>query len=196
MAGRTVEGVWAGKRFYSKAAEEAKELVRSRPTSENLILLGEAHLGATAFRKAGAVFRRTISIDRSNWRAHLGLGQVHFHRRRHKSAEKAFVLALELAAGDDRNVVWNWLGSVYVHQGRYAEAAAAFEYAGEPEAAAQARDLGARERRRAEDLEDAIEVILRPPKGPLWLPSEPPPPPVTVGRMTAVVDDLPAVSVQ
>ena len=179
MAGRTAEGVWAGRSFYSKAAEEAKELVRSHPTSENLILLGEAHLGSTAFRKAGAAFRRVISIDRTNWRGHLGFGAAHFYRRRHKSAEKALVSSLDLAAGNDRLVVWMWLGHVYLNQGRYAEAAAAFEYADEPEAAAQARDLGARARRRAEDLEDSIEAILRPPRGPIWLPGEPPPPPIT-----------------
>ena len=65
MAGRTAEGVWSGRSFYSKAAEEAKELVRSHPTSENLILLGEAHLGSTAFRKAGAALPPR-DLDRPN----------------------------------------------------------------------------------------------------------------------------------
>jgi tetratricopeptide (TPR) repeat protein len=171
-AARTTEGHWARTGYYAKAEEVARGLVRASPNYDHLLLLGEAQLGGERYRPAASNLRRAIARDPADWRAYVALGQTFSHRGRHKRAEVSLRTALPLADGEDRNLVWNWLGLVLYRQGRYAEAAEAYHSAGNAEAAQEVREIQRRVEADRDDLEGLLEEAIRGWRGPLWLPGD------------------------
>lgn len=172
-AARTTEGHWARTGYYAKAEGVARGLVRASPSHDHLLLLGEAQLGGERYKPAASTLRRAISRDPDDWRAYVALGQTFTHRGRHKRAEVSLRTALPLADGEDRNLVWNWLGYVLYRQGRYAEAAEAYHSAGNAEAAQEVREIQRRVAADRDDLEGLLEEAIRR-RGPFWLPGDAP----------------------
>ena len=171
-AARTTEGHWAGIRYYERAAEAARSLVRESPTYDHLLLLGQAQLGAERYKAAASALRRASSLEPDDWRAYMVLGRTFTYRGRHKKAEVSLRTALGLADGEDRNQVLNWIGLVLYRQGRYAEAAEAYHSAGNAEAAQEIREIQRRVAEDRDDLEALLEEAGRRRRGPLWLPGD------------------------
>ncbi len=157
---------------FEQAVAEFQQFVDERPDQHaGHLMLGRSLFAAERYRAAASTLRRAISLDSDDWQAYVVLGQTFAQRGRYKRAEVPLRAALRLADGEDRNLVWNWLGFVLYGQGRYAEAADAYHSGGNSEAAQEVREAQRRAREEAEDFEARVEAIGRggPPK---WLPGD------------------------
>ena len=166
-AGRSAEGFWAGTRIYSRAEDVAKSLAKSSRSYDNLLLLGTAQLGARRYEAATSTFRQAIKLEGSEWFPHFYLGQALTSRERFKKAEKPLKTALGLASDADEKLVWKQLGYVFWCQGKYADAVAAYENAGDFETAQQVRES---ERKAVDDFLDALDALEEPTRRP-WNPA-------------------------
>ena len=107
---------------------------------DNLVLLGQARLGAGRYQAAISTLRRAIKLERNEWLPHYYIGQALTSRGRFKKAESPLGTALELASGSDADLVWKQLGYVFWSQGKYAEAANAYGNAGDFESVRRVRE--------------------------------------------------------
>ena len=158
-AGRSAEGFWAGTRIYSRAEDVAKSLVKSSRSYDNLLLLGEAQLGAGSYDAATSTFRQAIKLERSEWLPHFYVGQALTARERYKRAERPLETALGLASVADEKLVWSQLGYVFWCQGKYAKAAWAYENAGDFESVRRVRES---ERKAVDEYLDALDALKKP----------------------------------
>ena len=140
VVGPGTEGTWARTQVYLRAEEVAERLVESVRNYDNLVLLGQARLGAGRYQAAISTLRRAIKLERNEWLPHYYIGQALTSRGRFKKAESPLGTALELASGSDADLVWKQLGYVFWSQGKYAEAANAYGNAGDFESVRRVRE--------------------------------------------------------
>ena len=148
------------------AEDVAKGLVKSSRSYDNLLLLGAAQLGARRYEAATSTLRQAIKLEGNEWLPHFYIGQALTSRERFKKAEKPLKTALGLASDADEKLVWKQLGYVFWCQGKYGDAVAAYENAGDFETARQVRKS---ERIAVEEYESAIEGLGRRPP---WNPAQ------------------------
>lgn len=126
---------------YARAAEAAKGLVAQAPTFDNLMKLGEAQLGAKQYTEAIQSFNQASSKKSSDWIPYYYMGQASTARQDYSKAEEALQKALRAQPAEkDRLRVYRQLGFVYEKQKRYAEAAKAYESAGDSAGVTRARE--------------------------------------------------------
>lgn len=117
---------------YRQAAEVAGELVASSSTYENLLLLGEAQLGAKRYSAAAETFQRAAQNNTSDWLPLFYVGQAQTATGEYGSAESALKRALDrTSSSQDETRIWRQLAFVYEKQKSYDDAIAAYRKVGD-----------------------------------------------------------------
>ncbi len=118
--------------IYSRAAESARGLAGRQPTYDNLLLLGEAQLGAKQYEAAAGSFGQASSKNAGDWLPHYYAGQARTAQERYNEAESALKKSLSLASrSQDKSKVWSQLGFVYEKQKSFDQAKQAYQNAGD-----------------------------------------------------------------
>jgi tetratricopeptide (TPR) repeat protein len=118
--------------IYSRAAEAARGLAGRQPTYDNLLLLGEAQLGAKQYEAAAGSFGQASSKNAGDWLPHYYAGQARTAQERYNEAESALKKSLSLASrSQDKSKVWSQLGFVYEKQKSFDQAKQAYQNAGD-----------------------------------------------------------------
>ncbi|MDX1501154.1 MAG: tetratricopeptide repeat protein [Thermoanaerobaculia bacterium] len=131
-AGRETPGRDAKLQAYGKAADAAGKLVALNASYDNLMLLGEAQLGAKKYGDAVSSFEKSAAKNTSDWLPNFYQGQAYTALKQYASAEEALRQALEKTNEASNKVrVWKQLGFVYEKQKKYEDAIAAYQRAGD-----------------------------------------------------------------
>lgn len=126
--------------IYGKAVTSAQELVELDASFENLLTLGEVHLGAKNYAAAVSSLQRASTKDPSNWLPYYYLGQANTQLEKYADAMTPLEKARQYARStDDRNKVLSALGFVHEKQKEYAEAIRYYEQAGDQGSVARVR---------------------------------------------------------
>jgi len=169
--------------IYAKAAQSAKALASRDASYDNLLLLGEAQLGAKQYDAAAATFGQAASKNSGDWLPHYYAGQARTADQRYPEAEAALKRALDRAGrSQDKAKIWSQLGFVYEKQKNYPQAKTAYQNAGDSrgvervvkneeiavnnEQAEKEAELAAELKRREQELKDQIKNQAGPPPGP------------------------------
>ncbi len=171
---------------YRKATETAKALAAEQPNYDNLLLLGEAQLGASDYDGAVISFEQAAKNKNGDWLAQFYIGQAQTARQQYGAAEAALKKALaSTSSAADQRRIHKQLGFVYEKLKKFDDAVEAYQRAGDPAGAQRVAEnkriseenLRIEEenkrieelKRKEEELKKALEAL---PGG-----STPPPPP-------------------
>lgn len=117
---------------YARAADVARGLVGKAPTFENLLMLGEAQLGAGQYDAAIASFGQASAKNAGDWLPHFYSGQAQTALTKYSEAEGSLRRAQERATtAGDKARVWRQLGFVYEKQKNFDQAKVAYRSAGD-----------------------------------------------------------------
>jgi tetratricopeptide (TPR) repeat protein len=117
---------------YEKAVEAARALVGLEGKTENLMLLGEAQLGAGRYEEAVATFSQVTAKSPSEWLPHFYIGQAYTALKNYPPAIEALQAALRLANDAGSKVrIQKQLGFVFEKQGNLEQARVAYQAAGD-----------------------------------------------------------------
>jgi Flp pilus assembly protein TadD len=117
---------------YAKAAEVARNLATAQPNYENMLLLGEAQLGAGDYDAAVTTFAQASGKNASDWLPYFYTGQAHTARSAYGPAVEALQKALPKAAkSEEKGRVYRQLGFVYEKQKLFDQAKTAYQNAGD-----------------------------------------------------------------
>lgn len=116
---------------YRRATQTAARLVSADGSYDNVMLQGEAQLGARQYSEAAGSFQRATGLDSRDWLPHYYLGQAYTASGDYTRAESPLRRALELtSASADQVKIWGQLGYVYEKQRSWDQAKAAYGRAG------------------------------------------------------------------
>lgn len=116
---------------YQKAVAAAGKLASSSGSYDNLLLFGEAQLGATRYKEAAGTFQQAASKNSSDWLPLYYLGQAHTATGEYIQAERALKQALDRTnSSRDQVRIWLQLGFVYEKQKDFNQAKVAYQRAG------------------------------------------------------------------
>lgn len=122
----------AKKQAYGKAVEVAQALAAQAPTYDNLLTLGEVHLGAENHRAAMEAFTKAAAKNPNDWLSNYYLGQTFTVQGQYAQAETALQKALAKAGEDaDKKRIWKQIGFVKEKTRDYESAKAAYRNAGD-----------------------------------------------------------------
>ncbi len=117
---------------YEKAIESARALVALEGTVDNLMLQGEAQLGAGRYDEAVATFRQVSSKNPGDWLPHFYVGQAYTALKNYPQAIEALQAALSRSGQSEEKVrIHRQLGFVYEKQGSLEQARVAYQAAGD-----------------------------------------------------------------
>lgn len=123
---------------YRSAAQAANKLVALSGSFDNLMLLGEAHLGAKQYDPAIDAFQKAADKNSGDWLAHYYIGQAYTAKQQYRSAESSLKVAIDKTrAAADQAKIWKQLGFVYEKQKAYDTAISAYQKAGDTGAVAR-----------------------------------------------------------
>jgi tetratricopeptide (TPR) repeat protein len=126
---------------YQKGAAAAAKVAAANPSHDNVMLLGEAQLGAKQYDQAIGTFQKAVAQQSSDWLGHYYIGQAYTAKEQYRSAEASLKSALDkTAAPANQKLVWKQLGFVYEKQKSYNQAITAYERAGDSAAAQRAKE--------------------------------------------------------
>ncbi|MGD2113469.1 MAG: tetratricopeptide repeat protein [Acidobacteriota bacterium] len=149
---------------YAKAVEQARALVSSSPTYDNLLTLGEAQLGAKQYQAAAQTFGRAADQKSGDWLPHFYRSQALTSLQQYGEAEESLrqALAADPSSSDERRV-YRQIGFVNEKLKNYEEAKTAYSRAGDSasvERVQQNQEI-AEENRRIEAENRRIEEMRR-----------------------------------
>lgn len=125
-------------RAYQKAVGTADGLVKRDPSYDNLLLLGEAQLGAANYQGAAKAFEQASAKNSTDWLVQYYLGQAYTANNQLDKAEAALEVALtRTRQSTDQRRVYSQLGFVYEKQRDFEKAKTAYAQAGNDAAAAR-----------------------------------------------------------
>ncbi len=117
---------------YVKAADAAKKVVGRNATFDNLMLLGEAQLGAKQYDGAVSTFQQALGKNSGDWLPSFYIGQAHTATGKYGSAETALRQALDKTSNaSNQTRIWRQLGFVYEKQQNFDESIRAYRRAGD-----------------------------------------------------------------
>lgn len=116
---------------YRKAIEIAQQLVAKSGSYDNVLTLGEAQLGAKAYRDAVATFERAKGMKAGEWLPSFYIGQGQTALEQYSQAEATLNTALRGATGEAQRQITRQLAFVYEKQKKYDEAIAAYRRIGD-----------------------------------------------------------------
>ncbi len=126
---------------YRKAVAAAQQVVAANGSYDNLMLLGEAQLGAKAYDDAVANFKRASGQRSTAWLPHYYTGQAYTALGQYRSAEASLKTGLDHAGStQDKQRVWKQIAFVYEKQKKYDDAILAYNQAGDSAGAARAQE--------------------------------------------------------
>ena len=126
---------------YQKAVAAAQKVVSQNASYDNLMLLGEAQLGAKQYDDAVANFKRAAGKENGSWLAHFYTGQAYTALAQYRSAESSLRQALDhTRSTQDQQRIWKQLGFVYEKQKKFDDAILAYNQAGDSAAADRAKE--------------------------------------------------------
>lgn len=116
---------------YQHAAQAAARLVSADGGYDNVMLLGEAQLGARQYREAATTFQKAAGLNSRDWLPQYYIGQAYTASGDYDRAEAPLRRALELTSSSaDQVKIWGQLGFVYEKQHSWEQAKAAYGRAG------------------------------------------------------------------
>lgn len=131
-SGRETRQSGAKAQAYSKAVDTGKKLVANDGSFDNLLLLGEAQLGATAYSDAAVTLQKAAAKKPNDWLPLYYIGQAHTATGQYGSAVTALGQALtKVGASADKARINRQLGFVYEKQKNHSKAMAAYQAAGD-----------------------------------------------------------------
>ena len=163
LKGRTSQGN-AKREAYRQAAQTADQVVEASASYDNLLLLGEAQLGAKQYQSATRTFDRAASARASAWLPLYYKGQAQTILDRFESAEATLKQALgKTRSASDQKRIWSQLGFVYEKQKSFDEAIAAYQKVGDSQGVARVRKNKqiAQENQEVEEYNKQIEELER-----------------------------------
>ncbi|MBZ0111263.1 MAG: tetratricopeptide repeat protein, partial [Thermoanaerobaculia bacterium] len=153
LQGRSARGS-AKDSAYGSAARVAEQLVAVSASGENLLLLGEAQLGAKQYSAAASTFERARGAGANTWLTDYYLGQAQTATKSYSAAEASLKTALgKTSNSKDENLVWGQLGFVYEKEKKLDQAKEAYRRIGDSAAVARIEE----NQRIAEENEAADE---------------------------------------
>lgn len=161
LQGRSSQGT-AKRAAYSKAAVTGKELVAASASYDNLLLLGEAQLGAKEYGPAAQTLDRAAQAKSAAWLPLYYKGQAQTNLGQLESAETTLKTALgKTSSSTDQNRIWSQLGFVYEKQKSFDEAIAAYRKIGDSRSIARVEENRriAEENREVEEYNQQIEEL-------------------------------------
>ena len=131
----------AKKSAYDRASRAAQALVALNASYDNLMLLGEAQLGAKSYDSAVETFEKAAAKNAGEWLTHYYIGQAYTAKQQYKSAEAALKTSLDkTGSASNQAKIWKQLGFVYEKQKNYNEALRAYERGGDQGGAARVKE--------------------------------------------------------
>lgn len=132
----------SGKRAaYSIAVDPASRLCASNASSDNLMRLGQAQLGAKQYDSAIATFQRAASANSGDWLPTYYIGQAQTATGSYAAAASSLQEALRKTSDRSDTVkIWSALGFVFEKQKNWDQARTAYEKAGNSAAIARIND--------------------------------------------------------
>jgi tetratricopeptide (TPR) repeat protein len=115
---------------YGKAATAAQQLTRLENTYDNLLLLGEAQLGAQQYDAAIATFNSANAKNANDWLSHYYLGQAYTAKGSYDQAVTPLKTSLAKPKADQKKI-WSQIGFVYEKQKKFDDAKTAYTNAGD-----------------------------------------------------------------
>ena len=126
---------------YNKAVEAAKALAARQSSYENLVLLGEAQLGATDYAGAAATFEQGAAKNPNDWLTQYYLGQALTVLQNYPGADAALRRALTKTTDPQSQTrVWKQIGFVNEKTKNFAEAKGAYQRAGDSASVARVEE--------------------------------------------------------
>lgn len=126
---------------YKKAAPAAQDLASASPTFDNLLTLGEVHLGAKDYSAAATAFQKAVAKNGNDWLGHYYLGQAQTSLGRYPQAESSLRTALERTSdAKNERTIWGQIGFVNEKLKNYDEAKDAYRKAGQSGAIARVEE--------------------------------------------------------
>jgi Flp pilus assembly protein TadD len=117
---------------YRKALTAAQRLADANGSYDNLMLLGEAQLGAKEYAAAARTFRRASTRNSSDWLVYYYIGQAYTATGEYTNASSALQQALtKTSQSHDKTRIWSQLGFVYEKEKDYEKAKSAYRRAGD-----------------------------------------------------------------
>lgn len=160
--GRMSRDKTAKKTNYLKAAELSAQLVKAKPSYENLILKCSAELGAGRYTDAVATGQAALAKKGSDWLPHFYVGQGYSSAKQYAKAEAPLKEAQKRTSDPDAvRQIWNQLGFVYEKQKKYSLSIDAYQNAGNSAAVARVteNEKTERENKRIEDENRRIKEM-------------------------------------
>jgi tetratricopeptide (TPR) repeat protein len=126
---------------YQQAVSAAKSLASSQNTYDNLLLLGEAQLGAADYAGAAVTLQQAAAKKPNDWLPLYYVGQAHTATGKYGDAVNALNQSLGKASNSaDKVRINKQLGFVYEKQKDFGRAKAAYRAAGDNAAVARVED--------------------------------------------------------
>lgn len=120
------------KAVYARGVPVAKSLASSRPTHDNLLLLGELQLGAGQYGPAESTFEQAVSKRSGDYYSHFYLSQAQTAQKKWSAAESAAREALRLSKNEkDKKRAWTQIAFINEKMKNYEEAKIAYRNAGD-----------------------------------------------------------------
>lgn len=117
---------------YRNAVDAAQKVTSDSASYDNLLLLGEAQLGAKQYDGAIRTFERAHNARSSDWLAVYYKGQAQSIRGQYETAERTLKQALNLTSSSQNQArIWRQLGFVYEKQKEYDQAKSAYNRGGD-----------------------------------------------------------------
>jgi tetratricopeptide (TPR) repeat protein len=117
---------------YTKAVGAARSVAAQNGSYDNLMLLGEAQLGAKEYDGAADTFGKAAAKKSNDWLAYYYLAQAQTALGRYNPAESSARTALSRASSaTDKSRVWKQIGFVNEKLKNYDEAIIAYRNAGD-----------------------------------------------------------------
>lgn len=178
--------------IYGKAVTSARTLTSREASYDNLLLLGEAEIGAGQYDSAVGTLKQAMAKNAGDWLPSYYLGQVYTALQNYDAAESSLKGALGKTRDSSNQVrIWKQLGFVYEKQRDYGQAKVAYQRAGDNASVARVEknqeisQYNAQVKEQNEQIEEMkreqqkIEEQLKQlPGGPPPPPPSSPPPPV------------------
>jgi len=166
------ETTGAGKtQGYRKASDAARSLSQLQPTYDNLLLLGEAQLGASDYDAAISTFGQAAGKNAGDWLPLFYAGQAYTAKESYGQAVDSLQKALPKAGrSEDKNRIWRQLGFVYEKQKNLDQARQAYQNAGDAAGVARVQEnieiaknnqLAAEEEKKLAELKAAQEAARK-----------------------------------
>lgn len=144
LQGRTAQGP-EKVASYRRAVDVAQQLVTKANTYENVLTLGEAQLGAKAYREAVATFEKAKALKPGDWLVAFYIAQAQTSLEQFGPAEQTLTAALSGASGDAQRRLNQQLAFVYRKLKKYDQAIATYKKAGDERSAREVAEQAARE---------------------------------------------------